>query len=836
MGRPIERDPGASGARADASRTDANRADAGRAEGTIAGLRLRLARWAILWEQLWPALWPATFTAGLFLAFALFDLFALMPGWLHLIALLAFFGAFAGALYRGLSRIRVPDTAAARRRIERESGLDHRPLTALEDRLASGQGDPEAAALWQAYQRRLRAGLGRLRVGIPRAGLARYDPWGLRAALGLVLVIALTAAAGDGWNRLLRAATPNLAGAAQDTAPKLTLWVTPPAYTRIAPLFVDPSREPTEALKVPEGSRLLAQVEGGRGQPRLTVGETVADFAEIGDGTYRTETQILEGDRLTVEQQGQALGSWPLIVIPDQPPTVALAAPPAQTERAALRLEFEAGDDYGLKGVRAIIERAGPAAPARPGPGQQPIELTLPLPGVDLKEARAASYHDLTPHPWAGLPVELRIEARDSADQTGTSAPVTITLPERVFHHPVARAIIEQRKRLSVAPEEQRGVARALAGIAAMPSAYDHDIVVALALRIAQRRLESDATGALIPDVQSLLWETALRLEDGNLSIAERELREAQRALQEALAGDATDEEIERLMDELQQALERFLEALAEQMQERLAEGQEPMPLDPNGNVLQQEDLQRLIDQAREMARSGARDAARELLAQLQEMLENLQAGIFAEQQSGPAAEAMQMMQDLQNLTRRQQELLDRSFRESRQMQPGERTQNGSSAAQDQEALRRALGDLMRRFGEMTGDIPRPLGRGEQAMRDAVEALEQGMPGGAVGPQTRALDELQQAMGAMAETLAERFGRQPGQGQGQGRFGQMPRDPLGRTNQPGRGMIDTGDVEIPEKADLQRAREILDELRRRAGQMQRPRLEREYIDRLLRQF
>jgi len=78
----------------------------------------------------------------------------------------------------------------------------------------------------------------------------------------------------------------------------------------------------------------------------------------------------------------------------------------------------------------------------------------------------------------------------------------------------------------------------------------------------------------------------------------------------------------------------------------------------------------------------------------------------------------------------------------------------------------------------------------------------------------------------------EQFGPQPGVGEE--RFGES-RDPLGRLD-PGMGMIDTGDIAIPEEADLQRAREILDELRRRAGERARPQLELDYIDRLLRRF
>ena len=46
--------------------------------------------------------------------------------------------------------------AAARRRIERASGLRHRPLQALGDR-PSGALDAAAAALWQAHLRRMEA-------------------------------------------------------------------------------------------------------------------------------------------------------------------------------------------------------------------------------------------------------------------------------------------------------------------------------------------------------------------------------------------------------------------------------------------------------------------------------------------------------------------------------------------------------------------------------------------------------------------------------------------------------------------------------------------------------
>ena len=53
---------------------------------------------------------------------------------------------------------------------------------------------------------------------------------------------------------------------------------------------------------------------------------------------------------------------------------------------------------------------------------------------------------------------------------------------------------------------------------------------------------------------------------------------------------------------------------------------------------------------------------------------------------------------------------------------------------------------------------------------------------------------------------------------------------------PGKEGNPSGFVNIPKEFDIQRSREILDELYRRAGQRDRPESEREYIDRLLRWY
>ncbi len=802
---------------------------------------LVLARAALWWERLWPAVWPPLGVAGLFLGLALLDVLPLLPGSLHGLTLLALIAGFAVLAWRGISRLHAPSVALARRRLELDSALDHRPLSGLDDTLIAGASDRGSAGLWALHQRRLRDRLATLQLGLPRAGLAAVDPFALRAALGLLLVIGVVTGYGDLTDRLNRAVRPDLGTLAQTAPAGLDVWVNPPAYTGLPPLFLDAASAPgldpesgAAALQLPLGSVILAQVQGGSQVPNLIAGETEAPFKTVTQDAYKVSAVLERGNQLRVEQGGRDLAAWPVAIIPDESPTIDYLSPPGRSERAALKLEYLAEDDYGLTRVMAMIQRIDK-------PEMAPLEIELPLPGLGLRDAEGLSFHDLTPHPWAGLAVEIQLIAEDALDQQGESEPVRTVLPERIFNHPVARALVELRKQLTLDPDARLPVVRMLSEIYDRPDHYFNDVVVALSLRSAERRLIHDHAPSAVPQVQQILWDTALHLEEGELATAERDLREIQKQLMEALARGADDEEIERLMDEMRKALDRFLEALAEQLRDQMAEGAEPQPLPPNSQMLQSEDLQRLLDRAQELARSGARDAARDLLTQLQNMLENLRANPMGQAMNEQSREAMRMMEDMDKLMRRQQELLDRSFERSQREGEGsnrsEESQRESRGdARGQEGLRRELGEMMRQLGDALGDIPGALGRAERAMRDAREALEGGESGDAVGPQTRALDQLQQGMRDMADRFMEAMGA--GAPPGSGQVGAQPgtgQDPLGR--QQGRSGFEALEgVRIPEEMELRRAREILDELRRRRGEQQRPPVELDYIDRLLKQF
>ncbi len=792
---------------------------------------MRLAWLSLAWERMWPALWQCTAVVGLLLALALFDLLPLLAGWLHALILAVGVAAFIWTLWRGLHRLRLPRHEEACRRLELDSGLDHRPLSSLEDSLATGARDRATVGLWEAHRLRLARQLSKLRVKWPRADLTKADPLAIRALVMMVLFIAVVVGHADWQDRLSRALQPRFA-AAGGLPPSLDVWVNPPAYTAMAPLFLNPERP--DELRLPVGSELLAQVHGGKKLPYLVIDGARTDFSELALESYKLTHEITAGESLSIQQSGRALASWPLTVLPDLPPTIEFAEPPSRTERASLRLEYEAEDDYGLAAVGAEIRRIDDLA-------ADPILLEVALPGVGLRQSNASSYHDLTAHAWAGIAVEIVLTARDALGQTGKSDPFRSVLPERIFNHPVARALVELRKRLTLHPEQRLPVVQDLNALAERPDHFFHDTVVALSLFTASRRLINDSSAKAVAEVQQLMWDAALRIEEGELAIAERDLREIQKQLMEALAEGADEAELERLMDELQQAMDSFLDALAEQMRQQLAENEELQPLPPDAQLLERQDIQELLDKARELARNGARDAARDLLARLQEMLENLRAQPFANAMNQDLQDAQRMMRDLEHMMQRQQQLLDRSFERSRQ-RPGDeaaesqRRQQNQADSAAQEMLRRELGDLMRELGDALGDIPQPFGRAEREMRDARGALDRHLPGEAVPPQTRSLDQLQQGMQAMTNRFMEMFGAEPNRGTGNvgARSGQGL-DPLGRNSTMGFREAIEG-VRIPDEMELRRSRDILNELRRRRGERFRPPPELQYLDRLLRQF
>ena len=534
--------------------------------------------------------------------------------------------------------------------------------------------------------------------------------------------------------------------------------------------------------------------------------------AKPGQGADTEQRYVLRGDgKLRLKQGASTLASFDLVSVPDRPPTIALRGEPKSNTRGALTLGYKVEDDYGI--VSAEAQFAKPLISGRAVTGRSLVEapkmpLALPSGAGGLGEGETTG--DLSEHPWAGARVTMSLVARDEGGNEGLSDPYEMTLPQRTFVKPLARAIVEQRRNLILAPDDRRRVQLAIDTLMFAPEKFDLPSNIYLGCARFRSGCVSSKNDPDLLAVADLMWEMALRLEDGDLSQAERDLRAAQQQLREALDRGATPDELKRLMDQLRAALDKFVQELAEQQMRDQQNADRPQ--DPNQQTLTitPRDLQALLDRMEEMARNGNTADAQRMLDSLQRMMENLQSARRQNQQNQAQREMNRQLNELDKLTREQQQLRDETFRDRQRQsrrdqqrpqgqrnpnQQGQQGQQGQESDDDgdqspegqaqrqqnlkqrQEALRDRLEQLQKRMKQFGM-------KGEQGFDDADEAMQEAEQGSGRGRPARSGQG-----GRCAGTRARRLA--------QGRAVHGPADAAGRTGRrPGRSRPGR-----PERAD-----------------------------------
>ncbi|MBU6499980.1 MAG: DUF4175 family protein, partial [Rhodospirillales bacterium] len=334
----------------------------------------------------------------------------------------------------------------------------------------------------------------------------------------------------------------------------------------------------------------------------------------------------------------------------------------------------------------------------------------------------------------------------------------------------------------------------------------------------------------------------------------------------------------EQRLKALEEAIERHMQALVEEVRRR----HEALPFDPDAQHLSNRDFERALKKAEDAARQGRMDEAQRRMSELEKMLDQLRNARAEHGQSnrgqGQQKRGRQQMGAVQDLIGRQGGLLDHAqgraedaMRFKGNLAPAEPADPAAERDADrrvQQALRRALGELMQQFGDLTGAVPQSLTDADQAMRQSGQALGEGHDKAAGDAQQQAIEALQKGAREMGQAMARQFGTgqkgedgEPDDGSGTGNMGlMMPggrgdrfgdglnpgtpggadphgRDPLGRRfGQGSSGSDESSDVVVPEQRERQRTQAIEEELRRREGQRDRSPEELDYIDRLLKQF
>ncbi len=779
---------------------------------TKLALKLWSARISLLAERVADSFHLAFIWASVFAILALFSVGNI---WLSGI----FWAVFIALSFIGIRKFYWPQEHEIRARLEKETGILHRPLTGMADTPASTlSGD--RLALWDKEVERKEKSRTLLRFATPVFGFVNKDPYALRVALILLLIVSYVWAGASASENLSRAFLPTSFAVDLEKSPAFKLTVTPPAYTRKPQIII--SGRPKDPVEIVQGSTVRVLAHSYIGNLSLESGDQKTTLIRDGEtDIYQAEAIIGNSPAISIRQFGLPRLTIPVNFIKDQPPVITLREQPHAIRNAQLRFPLTVQDDYGLKLIRlrAIL-----------APGQKEVPLGHPVLEEQAviatsagKPVELAPLFDLSGHPWAGLKVTLLIEGEDFAGNTAQAEPVEMTLPEREFQHPVARDIVIARKFLIT--NGLTASARTALGLDLLlqkPDRFGWDIVATLALRSASSRLLYTPGMETADTVLTTLWLTALRLEDGNLTDTQADLRKALDNLRQAVQEKKSPQEIAELMQKYREALSNYMQAMQKEVQKRMAKG-EITPLDPSmmGEMLDFSQLGDFLSQLEQEMMNGDMEAALQKLEKLQEMSEVLNPSM-AQPMPEEMKQEMKALQDLQKIIDQQQALLDKT----RSAQDGQ----DKDLKKEQDSISEQTDNMKKQASEGGAKLPDSIGKAQESMSQSAAELGKGNMPGSVPHQQQALDRLREGRDGMQKSLQQKM---------QNMFGismmpMMPGDNSGKKE--GRNFFNNESVKIPSEAEKKKNDEIIKIIRERAGDLTRPQAEREYYQRLLRQW
>ena len=867
--------------------------------------------------------WRLTFWCLFFAGLWMLALPAFLGPAASILALIIFLLGGAYFTHRDILNFSFPEPDAIDDRLEENSKLGRGHIALIEDQLAN-PAIISTRLLWHKAQRDGLIRLKKLRIPGLHTRLSKKDPHALRF-IALLVFVSGAFVAGHNWQeRIIKGLMPVIPSLTISQVQNTDLWINPPDYTQMPEMHISGTSGYTGKLNIPEGSTYRIRMRSRLGAlltPHLHMLGINIPMTYMEDSLYGIEGIIQPGKKLRITQGLLPRVTWPYRYIVDTPPEIrsdiktpeeidAEETTEGQTEPKAsfryeilddgqIRFPLVVKDDYGVKDLHMHMRLDEMLEDAPLGEDSEEMRLIMSHPGDEFK---IAPIYDMTWHSWAGLPVTFEFTATDQKGQSTTLDKISLTLPERSFKHPMAQALIAARKALAWNHKGPlKEIALNLERLLDKPSLFQDNPVVFLAIRTAASRLyhnddkpEKQRLKAA-KEVIKLLWDTALVVEEGDLMLALRELRDAQRALENAMRDPNTDQqEIQALMDELREKMVNYFTEIHREMQKRMAQG-ENMPFtapEDFGALITPDTLANLMAQIEQAMRDGNEQEAQELMSQLQRMME-----MIDPTKGATLPQDMQMMREgineLQKLIERQEALIEQTEEQAseqrkqglgdnnkQQNRPGntspnitprdlpaleqmlkdfgmdnvppapeqdkpkeedkaqdEQTQpqiDTSANKTEQDALRYILGQLMMDVAEKLDNVPENMGNAEQEMRGSAEELGKNNPDQSLPHQNKAVKHLKDAQEQLAQSFRQRMQQMIGIGlSGTG----QQLDPLGRPyNNEGNGQDVDSQIKVPDEAQQKRADEIIRQLRQRSGDRSRTREELEYYRRLLRQF
>ena len=751
------------------------------------------ARALLFWERYAPVFALASAFIALYMIAAFAGVWERIGDPWRLIALLVSLYFLVKAILAARTK-KIPTKSEARRRVETDSGVAHRPLDVLEDRPVFSEN------LWDRHYRNARDKAATLERPKGIAVLAPMDNLYLRFILPFAVMLALMVGAGDNFERLRRSLVPTWQAGISPSDVKFEAWVDPPDYTGRPPIYFKNKTK----IDVPAGSELVARLSGARDATRLKISTPkrarYLPLEQLGPRSFETRT-IIDEKSVARWRVGTLEKKWTINALPDEKPTVTFDVNPRADKRDRLAFTYSFEDDYGVEELLLIM------TPLSDDPtiAAQSDTVSVPLSSSSQRKAEfKEAALDLTKHRWAGQKVSARLVAVDGLKQSNQTQEVYFIIPDKIFVEPLAKAIIEHRnlvlagqeaygpepeitsfkewqrqpwfdtwetdKRLGRGHENLARAADLIDAVTDLPQGLFEDPAVYMGLKNVHGRLRYARDLDGLAGIPEDLWSIAVRAEYGVLGTALEEMREAQRALNDGIARRAPQREIDALFERYNEAVDRYMEELRRNATVTEADG------GGGGGGRNADEIQELLDAIEEANRIGDTEGARKALAQLAELLERLQIQLTTGGEGGEgdpmegemSEEQRKQLEELADLLGEQRELQDETEQaENQEGQEGEEGQDGDQSGQEagnQDGGEQAGGEQS--GGEQAG--------GEQAGGEQAGGEQSGRAGNqgrtVLTPSELADQQaaLERALDALAQGLAENGEEAGGSGDEEG--------------------------------------------------------------------
>lgn len=803
-------------------------------EQDIAPIVQRLSRWSRLSlkiQKTWLSFWQIPFIFLFYTSLSVLIFDTSTPGFWVYAFYLVFLVTLIWKTRDGFKHYRYKDDISVFRALEKTNEAENRPLDTLNDDVFAST-NKQTHTLWDRYKDRQKILLKKFKPVLPDFSFTHKDPKAFATLSLLIFFMSLVSVNGDWSTKATQSLLPFLHIHVTDQDTKVQMIVTPPTYT--GGLRQSYLAAHDEMILIPQGSILDFKVYEGFRAPILKMGGKSYRFEHLDTKDYGLKRPVLNGEELLIKQFFSTRAKWLYSYIPDKAPNLDWDGTVSEANLGKILFDLNVFDDYGIE---KVVFKASLNESVADGP-KYTTDIHIEKSAITAKGEKTSLSEtlDLTRHLWSGLPIDMEITVYDHLGQSASTVPSTIVLPTRNFSNPIAKGLIELRTDLAWnGPEALQAVTDALRFFIKNGADQVEDPVTYLLMSSLYHRsnnLQND-TSAL--EVINMLWDVALRFEEGGLADARDLLAKSIDELKDGLNDpNLNEEELALKYQEFQDRLSEYLERLNKVLKDRL-QNNDLSKLSPEElqKLSKPRDLSEFLEELLEDLADGDKGSAADKLSRLEDFLNNLNPSLKAPLPLQLEFNA-KSVDELSLLIQAQEDLIDQTKSNIQKHENGD-TVDTSQNAKEQDGLRLVLGEIIRNAVDILDQIPEGLSEAELAMRRAAGDLNDNDPDSALPHQEYALEKLKEAQESLQEQLSSQIAQLYLLGDGPQR--EQSQDPLGRTlDQNGENGFGDSDVDIPEESEKKRVEEILKELRDRSGEFERDPEELDYIKRLLKRF